>query len=218
MRLLLLAGLLLAAPAARAQSTCTPEHAAMGHCTMPAAATPAAPTVTTATTANPADATFMQMMIPHHEQALDMTALVPMRTDHRAFRMLAERMETAQREEIAWMSRWLRQRGLDPAAHAGHLMDGMLTPAQMADLEGKRGDAFVYTFCAYMIQHHEGALAMVRDLFASYGAAQTADVHKLASDMDADQTMDIARMRGIMATVPTVPLVPVNAPADPGGH
>lgn len=193
----------------------------MGHCTMPAATTASTETAaaTTATTANAADATFMQMMIPHHEQALEMTALVPERTENHAFRMLAERMETAQREEIGWMSRWLRQRGLDPAAHAGHLMDGMLTPAQMADLEGKRGDAFVYTFCAYMIQHHEGALKMVRDLFASYGAAQTADVHKLVSDMDADQKMDIVRMRGIMATLPAVPLVPVDVPdAGHTGH
>lgn len=223
MRLLLLAGLVLVAPAVRAQSTCTPEHAAMGHCTMPAAPAPSAqPTAatTTATTAHPADATFMQMMIPHHEQALEMTALVPDRTDNHGFRMLAERMETAQRDEIRWMRHWLEQRGQDPAAHAGHLMEGMLTPEQMADLAGKRGDAFVYTFCAYMIQHHEGALTMARDLFASYGAAQTADVHKLATDIEADQKMDIVRMRGLMATLAPVPLVPVTPPSSsgPSGH
>lgn len=223
-----LAALALAVPvlavpalAQTAPAACTAEHAAMGHCTMPAAAPASAAAPDAAATGHPADVLFMQMMIPHHAQALVMTALVNTRTDdgprHRALRTLAERIETGQAGEIALMSRWLTVRGQDPQAHAGMLMDGMLTPAQMADLEAARGDAFVHKFAAYMIQHHEGAIAMVDTLLASPGGAQRADVYKIATDIESDQRLDLMRLRAMRDSVPATPLVPANAaaPATP---
>ena len=185
----------------------------MGHCTMSAAVSASVGAPDVSATGHPADVLFMQMMIPHHAQALDMTALVNARvgTDgsHRALRMLAERIETGQTGEIALMSRWLTVRSQDPQAHAGMIMDGMLTPAQMADLEAARGDAFVHKFAAYMIQHHEGAIAMVDTLLASPGGAQRADVYKIATDIESDQRLDLMRLRAMRDAVPATPLVPV---------
>ncbi|HLT47962.1 MAG TPA: DUF305 domain-containing protein [Rubricoccaceae bacterium] len=153
-----------------------------------------------------ADVRFMQGMIPHHAQALDMTALVPDRSSRPDLLLLAERIEVAQTDEIAWMTRWLRDHGAaapDPSAHArgdGHhaLMPGMLSPEEMAHLAGATGPEFDRLFLQYMIRHHEGALVMVSELLAAEGAAQAPEVFQFASDIEAGQRAEIARMRALL--------------------
>ncbi len=159
-------------------------------------------------THTPADAAFMQGMIPHHAQALDMTALVPTRSSRRDIHLLAERIEVAQGDEIAWMQRWLQDRqeevpmvGAGHAHHgAGHdaLMPGMLTPEQLAQLARASGPEFDRLFLEFMIRHHEGALVMVNELLASPGAAQATEVYRFATDIDADQRADIKRMKAML--------------------
>jgi uncharacterized protein (DUF305 family) len=144
-----------------------------------------------------ADVQFMQGMIHHHAQALEMTALLKTRTNSEDMRKLAQRIELSQADEIKMMQKWLEARG-----QAGHqhqmMMPGMLTPEQMERLAAARGPAFDRLFLEFMIQHHQGALTMVKDLFAAPGAAQESDVFAFASDVDADQRMEIARMTGML--------------------
>lgn len=166
-------------------------------------------------TAVPADARFFQGMIWHHAQAVAMAALVPDRTSSDVLRLLAERITVSQRDEIALMQRWLRARGADAPTPdlSGHAaagdhemrMPGMLTAAELAQLAAARGAAFDRLFLAFMIRHHEGALTMVGDLFASPGAAQDPEVFRLASDIDADQRAEIRRMRALLGQVPPAP-------------
>jgi len=162
-----------------------------------------------------ADVRFMQGMIAHHAQALAMTRLIPTRTTNPAIRLLAEKIDVSQKDEIASMRRWLEDRheavpdtgthamadmpGMD-AHHA--LMPGMLTPEQMARLAAAKGSAFDRLFLTGMIQHHEGALAMVATLHATPGSGQEPQVFGLATDIDADQRADIARMRAMLAALP----------------
>ncbi|MDH3224560.1 MAG: DUF305 domain-containing protein [Gemmatimonadota bacterium] len=145
-----------------------------------------------------ADVAFMQGMIPHHAQALEMTALTGPRNAGEAVRRMALRMEISQRDEIALMERWLEARGAGGTQGGHRLMPGMLTHEQMADLRGAEGDDFDRLFLEYMIQHHEGALAMVATLFATPGAAQESEVFQFANDVDVDQRMEIARMRALL--------------------
>ena len=185
------------------------------------AALAAVRTATAQAPAQPADVRFMQGMIGHHAQALVMAGLVASRTQRDDMRMLAERIDVAQRDEIATMSQWLAAHGQTvpkPDAHAmaGHdmpdmpgmahdsmpMMPGMATPAQMDSLRAASGTAFDRLFLTYMIRHHEGALKMVADLFASRGAGQDSDVFRLASDVDVDQRAEIARMRQLLAALP----------------
>jgi uncharacterized protein (DUF305 family) len=151
-----------------------------------------------------ADVRFMQGMIPHHAQALEMTALVRQHATTDAVRQMALRMEISQRDEIALMETWLREHD-EPVEMPGmggmggmHLMPGMLTPEQMEDLRNARGVAFDRMFLEYMIQHHLGAIDMVEELFSHSGAAQESTVFKFAEDVDADQTMEIERMQRIL--------------------
>ena len=157
-----------------------------------------------------ADVRFMQQMIAHHAQALVMTALVPTHSSREDMRRLAERMEVSQRDEIAAMQSWLRERGQEvPAmdAHAGHhgaggqhaSMAGMATPAELARLATARGAEFDRLFLELMIRHHEGALTMVAELFGTPGAGQEPLVYAFASEVDADQRMEIARMRELLS-------------------
>lgn len=152
----------------------------------------------------PADVRFMQGMIGHHAQALEMTALLPSRTSRDEMRLLAKRLEASQADEITMMQQWLTERGQplpDPHAHHAQgaaLMPGMLSADEMARLAAARGEAFDRLFLALMIKHHEGALVMVRDLFATPGAGQEADIFAFASDVDADQRMEIDRMRELL--------------------
>ena len=150
-----------------------------------------------------ADVHFMQGMIGHHAQALEMTALVPARTSREDLQLLARRIEISQRDEIKQMQSWLKARGLPvPDEHAHHatgakLMPGMLTPDEMASLRNANGVAFDRLFLTLMVKHHEGALQMVKDLLASPGAAQDAEVSAFASDVEADQSMEISRMKSM---------------------
>jgi uncharacterized protein (DUF305 family) len=155
----------------------------------------------------PADVRFMQGMIGHHAQALEMTALVTSRTASEDFQRLALRIELSQADEIAMMQRWLDVRGeRRPDAHAHHgsgapLMPGMLTADEMRTLAGATGGAFEKLFLEGMIKHHEGALTMVRELFATPGAGQESEIDAFASDVDADQRMEIDRMRGMLSAL-----------------
>ncbi|HUF25261.1 MAG TPA: DUF305 domain-containing protein [Vicinamibacterales bacterium] len=154
-----------------------------------------------------ADIEFMSGMIPHHAQAVLIGNWVAARSERRDIRVLAERIVVSQRDEIAMMQTWLSDRGLPmPPADATHhrmkmngvehdmLMPGMLSAAELAQLEKARGAEFDRLFLTFMIRHHEGALKMVDDLFASYGAAQEETVFRFASDVYADQTTEIEFM------------------------
>lgn len=153
---------------------------------------------------SPHDVRFMQGMIPHHAQALEMTALVEQRTTDPGFRRLALRMEISQRDEIQLMSRWLEARGESVpnigthAAHHGPMMPGMLSAEQMQQLQASEGVEFETLFLEFMIQHHEGAIQMVRDLFASQGGGQASEVFQFANDVDVDQRMEIERMQRML--------------------
>jgi uncharacterized protein (DUF305 family) len=146
------------------------------------------------------DVQFMQAMIGHHSQAIEMVALLPSRTAREDMKLLAQRIEASQADEIELMRRWLEHRGAQvPAAHAHHgsgpaLMPGMLTRDEMGRLAAAHGAEFDRLFLELMIKHHQGALVMVRDLFATAGAGQEADIFAFASDVDADQRIEIARM------------------------
>ncbi|HEX6041325.1 DUF305 domain-containing protein [Longimicrobium sp.] len=162
-----------------------------------------------------ADVRFVRMMIGHHQQALDMAALVPTRSQRADLRLLAERIDVSQRDEMATMHRWLQAHGA-PAmdAHAGHGgahashdgaadsshadMPGMATPEQMAALAAASGPAFDRMFLELMIRHHEGALQMVAELFASEGGGQEPSIFALANEVDADQRMEIGRMQALL--------------------
>ena len=151
-----------------------------------------------------ADTEFMQGMIGHHAQALDMVALLETRTESAGMKMLALRIKVSQQDEIKFMREWLRERGETvPSEHAHHahdytLMPGMLSPDEMAKLSAAKGPAFDRLFLEYMIKHHEGALLMVNELFKKDGAGQQPDVHAFASDVVADQQMEIDRMIGML--------------------
>jgi uncharacterized protein (DUF305 family) len=150
-----------------------------------------------------ADARFMQGMIGHHGQALEMTALLGSRTASENMRKLALRIEVSQADEIKMMQGWLEARGLDvPNGHAhmhgATLMPGMLTPEEMDRLAGSSGAEFDRLFLEFMIKHHEGALVMVKELFSTPGAGQESEIFAFASDVDADQRMEIARMRAML--------------------
>jgi uncharacterized protein (DUF305 family) len=148
-----------------------------------------------------ADADFMRHMIGHHTQALEMAALAPARASSPDVERLAARITTAQEAEIGLMRRWLEDRGLPVAGPgAGHAMasPGMLTPEQMRELEVASGRSFDRLFLTYMIQHHEGALTMVDDLFAAPGAARDASTFRIASGVQVDQRAEIARMESML--------------------
>lgn len=162
---------------------------------------------------SPADVEFMQGMIGHHAQALEMAALVPTRTTNQSIHFLAQRIAISQKDEIRLMQTWLKDRGQaapDPAdAHAHRhegmhemLMPGMLTPEQTAQLAAANDAEFDRLFLQLMIQHHEGALTMVRTLFDTQGAAQETPTFRYASEVDTDQRIEIERMRKLLATLP----------------
>lgn len=151
-----------------------------------------------------ADVRFMQGMIAHHAQAIEMTDLLETRTSSADMRMLAERIEVSQADEIRMMREWLEARGAAvPSEHAHHapgapLMSGMLSPEEMRRLADAKGEAFDRLFLEAMIKHHQGALLMVERLLATPGAAQDADIYAFASDVNADQRMEIGRMSAML--------------------
>lgn len=157
-----------------------------------------------------ADVYFMSGMIGHHAQAVLMAGWAPSHGAGPAVRVLAARIVVGQRDEIALMQTWLRdRREAVPAGDATHdmmagmgpskLMPGMLTPEQLGQLDRARGPEFDRLFLRFMIQHHEGAITMVEALFASHGAAQDDNVFKLASDVHVDQITEIDRMQLMLA-------------------
>ena len=161
-----------------------------------------------------ADVRFMQGMIAHHAQAVVMARWAATHGAGSSVTILASRIDVAQRDEIAFMQRWLRERRetTPDVEHvlAGHemsmagmahdsLMPGMLTPDQMKQLDAATGTRFDQLFLTFMIQHHQGALTMVHQLFTNPGAAQDVYVFRFASDVGADQTTEIDRMRSMLA-------------------
>ncbi|HSJ23743.1 MAG TPA: DUF305 domain-containing protein [Longimicrobiales bacterium] len=141
-----------------------------------------------------ADVHFMQMMMGHHAQAIVMSARAPTHGASDLVLQLAQKIDISQRDEIEMMRQWLLERGqvvpTDEQMLAMH-MPGMLTPEQMAQLDAVRGAAFDRLFLTLMIQHHEGAVLMVDELFSSPGAAQDSDIFRFATDVAADQGDEI---------------------------
>ena len=151
-----------------------------------------------------ADVQFMQAMINHHAQALDMTALLPSRTTREDMKLLGRRIELSQADEIKMMQRWLDVRGRDVTSeHAHHmpgakLMPGMLTPEEMDRLAAATGPEFDRLFLEGMMKHHGGALIMVDELFSTAAAAQESEIFAFASDVVSDQKMEIDRMGAML--------------------
>ena len=155
----------------------------------------------------PADTAFMQGMIGHHAQALEMVALLKTRSASQDMKLLGLRIEVSQNDEIKLMQTWLSDRQETvPNEHAHHMpgakmMPGMLTADQMAKLTAATGAEFDRLFLEFMIQHHEGALTMVKELMASPGAAQESNLFAFVSDVEADQSAEITRMRRMRAAM-----------------
>jgi uncharacterized protein (DUF305 family) len=181
-----------------------------------------------------ADVEFMQGMIMHHAQAVEMTALIASHTENKDLQALGARISSSQSDEIKFMQRWLAARGepvsmatmghmtgpmvgatpetpgMDMSSHAsgdtsGHmsrqartLMPGMLTLEQMEALRKAKGAEFDHFFLTGMIQHHDGALTMVKDLFDTAGAGQDADVFNFATDADNTQRAEIRIMQRML--------------------
>lgn len=183
---------------------------------------------------NEADVEFMRGMIHHHAQALAMAGMAETHGANPEIQRLAARIINGQKDEIALMQRWLRDRGEpvpqvteegrvtmgDAAGHGGHgdhaahpdpaaapehgagmhheRMAGMLTAEQMERLDAARGEEWDRLFLRYMIQHHQGALAMVEELFATHGAGQGDEIFRIASDIAAEQATEIDRMQRML--------------------
>jgi len=152
-----------------------------------------------------ADTEFMQGMIMHHQQAVEMTALIASHTENKELRTLGARISSSQTDEIKFMKRWLTTRG-EPVSmpmegmqhHQAMLMPGMLTPEQMEALRKAKGAEFEHLFLTGMIQHHNGALTMVKDLFNTAGAGQDAELFDFATDADNTQRAEIRVMEAML--------------------
>jgi uncharacterized protein (DUF305 family) len=172
-----------------------------------------------------ADVQFMQGMIMHHAQAVEMTALMESHTQNKELRLLGARISQSQSDEINFMKRWLTARGepISPAmpempamdmsghsmagmnmpghpTHSGHsmLMPGMLTAEQMGALKKARGRQFDKLFLTGMIQHHGGALIMVKNLFDTAGSGQDAELFNFTTDVDSGQRAEIRIMQSML--------------------
>jgi len=198
---------------AAATSACASATPQAGNVSSPARSDSAAISAARADSARypytAADIHFMSAMIAHHAQAIDIARWAPTHGASASLQVLAERVINAQKDEIALMQRWLRERQLPvPEARATmtmggmehvHQMPGMLSAAQLEQLNGAQGKEFDRLFLTFMIQHHQGAVTMVEDLFRSEGAGLDETVFKLASDISADQTTEIDRMQQMLA-------------------
>jgi len=178
---------------------------------------PGAPTKTLPSSTRPnlpplsaKDVEFMQGMIMHHSQAVEMTALISSHTENEGIRTLGAKISSSQSDEIRFMERWLAARGepismampgmpdMDKSGRSMAPMPGMLTPQQMDALRKARGAEFDYLFLTGMIQHHNGALIMVKDLFDTAGAGQDADLFNFATDADNTQRAEIRIMQNML--------------------
>jgi uncharacterized protein (DUF305 family) len=157
-----------------------------------------------------ADVEFMQGMIVHHAQATEMTAMIASRTENKSLRSLGARISSSQSDEIKFMKRWLAARGESAAKSTSPmagmnmsqdsmgLMPGMLTSKQMVALRNAKGSNFDRLFLTGMIQHHNGALLMVKDLFDTAGAGQDAELFDFATDVDTGQRAEIRIMETML--------------------
>ena len=164
---------------------------------------------------SPGDIAFMQGMIMHHAQAVEMTDLIGSHSENKELRALGRRINSSQSDEIKFMERWLVARG-EPVATPMHdmagmphadsdhsmsampLMPGMLTPEQMEALRKATGSEFDRLFLTGMIQHHQGALTMVKELFGTAGSGQDAEIFGFATDVDTGQRAEIRIMQGML--------------------
>ncbi len=165
-----------------------------------------------------ADVQFMQGMIMHHAQAVEMTALMASHTENKDLRSLGSRISSSQSDEIKFMKRWLAARGepVSPGmpempgmkmpdmdmSNQPMLMPGMLTPKQMEALKKAKGAKFNQLFLTGMIQHHNGALIMVKDLFDTAGSGQDAELFNFATDVDSGQRAEIRIMQTMLQEKP----------------
>jgi len=202
-------------------------HAQQADTTAPVIVQPGAPgqptrtlpanTTGTLPPSSPKDVEFMQGMIVHHAQAVEMTALIESHTTNKDLRLLGARISHSQAEEIKFMKHWLAAKGeptsmpmpdmpgmhmpgMDMSSH--HMMPGMLTPKQMEALRQAKGDQFDHLFLTGMIQHHTGALTMVKDLFDTAGAGQDAVLFNFATDVDSGQRAEIRIMQNMLGEHP----------------
>ena len=210
--LLLVSGV-CGAPAAKAQQDAGSPAPVLVQPGAPGASSKTLPPTTKATAPplSAADVSFMQGMIMHHSQAVEMTALIPSHTENPQVRALGARISSSQQDEMQFMRRWLVARGqrvsmamagmpgMDMNDQPMALMPGMLTEAQMQALRDAHGATFDHLFLTGMIQHHNGALVMVHDLFATAGAGQDADLFDFATDADNTQRAEIRIMQAMLA-------------------
>jgi uncharacterized protein (DUF305 family) len=199
---------------------CLPARAQQSNPAAPAVVQPGAPgmpsrtlppsTKGTLPPLSQADVVFMQGMIMHHSQAVEMTALIPSHTQNKDLHSLGARISSSQSDEIKFMQRWLAARGeplsmamegmpdMDKSGQPLPLMPGMLTSEQMEALRKSKGAEFDRLFLTGMIQHHNGALIMVKDLFDTAGAGQDADIFNFATDADNTQRAEIKIMQSML--------------------
>lgn len=150
------------------------------------------------------DVLFVRDMLHHHSQAIEMTGFVVDRSDDEDVRLLAERMDISQTDEMAVLEKWLQDRGepvRDPDAshaHSAESMPGLLTDAEMAQLEAAEGEEFDILFLTFMIKHHQGAIQMVQELYAADGG-QEPEIDTFARHVEADQGIEITRMQRMLA-------------------
>src|SRR5208283_4012015 len=220
---LILCGILLAASALTAFFSLV-VHAQQADPTTPVVVQPGAPgkpsrtlppsTKGTLPARSQADVEFMQGMIMHHAQAVEMTALIPSHTENKELQSLGARISSSQSDEIKFMKHWLAARGeqismampgmpdMDISGKPMALMPGMLSPEQMEALRKAQGAEFDRLFLTGMIQHHNGALIMVKDLFDTAGAGQDADIFNFATDADNTQRAEIKIMQTMLEEKP----------------
>ena len=177
------------------------------------------------TSYSPDDVRFMQDMIPHHHQALQMAELVSGRTNTPELVDVAGRINASQQDEIAFMQDWLRARGEnvpDPTAHhamhMSHDMAGMASPEQMAELESAESTDFDRLFLQLMIEHHKGAVTMVDDLLEQPGSAFDPVLYEFTSDIVNDQTVEIERMNALLVGLSDDPRAGLAAGFDDAGE
>jgi len=172
-----------------------------------------------------ADVTFMQDMIPHHHQAIEMAALVGDRTNRQELIDVAGRITASQDDEIQFMQQWLRERGEDvpqptahDAMHTSHKMAGMASPEQMTELAASRGTDFDRLFLQLMIAHHRGAVTMVENLLKQSGSAYEPSLFEFTTDVTNDQNAEIERMSAVLASLSDDPRVGLEAGFENAGQ
>ncbi len=177
------------------------------------------------TSYSPDDSKFMQDMIPHHHQAIEMAMLVAERTNQQELIDVAGRINVSQDDEIKFMQDWLRERGepvSDPTAHhkmrTTHTMAGMATPEQMAELAAAEGTAFDRLFLSLMITHHEGAVRMVEELVALPGSAYDTVLFDFTTSITNDQTAEIERMNALLVSLSDDPRANLAPGLDDAGE